>query len=64
MTQEKKPQYVVILNFESGGVDIMILDNKPEDMDTQEYIETVLDYSLSNCEWMVTPNPFPNPLNF
>lgn len=64
MEQEKKPQYVVILNFESGEVDVMILDNKPEDMDAQEYIETVLDYSLSNCEWMVTTNPFPNPLNF
>ena len=64
MTQEKKPQYVVILNFESGEVDIMILDNQPEDMDTQEYIETILDYSLSNCEWMVTPNPHPHPLNF
>ena len=64
MTQEKKPKYVVILNFESGEVDIMILDNKPEDMDAQEYIETVLDYSLSNCEWMVTTNPHPHPLNF
>ena len=64
MTQEKKPQYVVILNFESGEVDIMILDNQPEDMDTQEYIETILDYSLSNCEWMVTSNPHPHPLNF
>jgi hypothetical protein len=64
MTQPKKPKYVVILNFESGEVDIMILDNKPEDMDTQEYIETVLDYSLSNCEWMVTTNPHPHPLNF
>lgn len=64
MTQEKKPQYVVILNFESGEVDIMILDNQPEDMDTQEYIETILDYSLSNCEWMVTTNPHPHPLNF
>ena len=64
MTQEKKPKYAVILNFEKGEVDIMILNNKPEDMDYQEYIETVLDYSLSDCEWMVTTNPFPNPLNF
>ena len=60
----KKTLYAVILNFESGEVDIMILDNKPEDMDAQEYIETVLDYSLSNCEWMVTTNPHPHPLNF
>lgn len=64
MTQEKKPEYVVILNFESGQVDIMILDNKPEDEDYQEFIEGTLDYSLSNCEWMVTTKPFPNPLNF
>jgi hypothetical protein len=64
MTQEKKPQYAVILNFESGQVDIMILDNKPEGMDDEEFIEGTLDYSLSNCEWMVTTNPFPNPLNF
>ena len=64
MTQEKKPEYVVILNFESGQVDIMILDNKPEGMDDEEFIEGTLDYSLSNCEWMVTTNPFPNPLNF
>ena len=60
----KKTLYAVILNFESGEVDIMILDNKPEDMDAQEYIETVLDYSLSNCEWMVTSTPIPNNLNF
>ena len=60
----KKTLYAVILNFESGEVDIMILDNKSEDMDAQEYIETVLDYSLSNCEWMVTSTPIPNNLNF
>ena len=60
----KKTLYAVILNFESGEVDIMILDNKPEDMDAQEYIETVLDYSLSNCEWMITSTPIPNNLNF
>ena len=60
----KKTLYAVILNFESGEVDIMILDNKPEDMDAQEYIETVLDYSLSNCEWMFTSTPIPNNLNF
>jgi hypothetical protein len=63
-TAPKKPEYVVILNFESGQVDILILDNKPLDMDYEEYIEGPLDYSLSNCEWMTTTNPFPNPLNF
>lgn len=64
MKNSENPKYVVILNFESGVVDTMILDNKPKDMDYQEYIETVLDYSLSNCEWMVTTNPTPHPLNF
>lgn len=64
MATPTKPEYVIILNFESGEGDIMILDNKPEDMDYQEYIETVLDYSLSNCEWMVTTNPNLHPLNF
>jgi hypothetical protein len=64
MTETKKPEYVVILNFESGAVDIMILDNKPEDEDYQEFIEGTLDYSLSSCEWMITTSPFPNPLNF
>ena len=63
-TEAKNPEYVVILNFESGHVDIMILDNKPLNMDYEEYIEGPLDYSLSNCEWMVTTKPFMNPLNF
>jgi hypothetical protein len=64
MSTPTKPEYVVILNFESGQVDVMILDNKPEDEDYAEYIETTLDYSLSNCEWMITTNPLPNKLNF
>lgn len=59
-----KTMYAVILNFESGSVDTLILDNMPQDTDPEEYIQGPLDYSLSNCEWMVTPNPFPNPLNF
>jgi hypothetical protein len=64
MTAPKKPEYVVILNFESGEVDVMTLDNKPEGEDYQDYIESTLDYSLSNCEWMVTSKPLPNRLNF
>ena len=63
-TTPAKTEYVVILNFESGAVDIMILDNKPLDMDYEEYIEETLDYSLSNCDWMITTKPIMNPLNF
>jgi hypothetical protein len=35
-----------------------------EDDDFEEFIEMDLAYNLSDCEWMVTPNPFPNPINF
>jgi hypothetical protein len=59
-----KTEYVIILNFESGHVDALILDNKPLDMDYEEYIEGQLDYSLSNCEWMITTKPFTHNLNF
>jgi hypothetical protein len=62
--EKQKTMYAVILNFESGMVDALVLDNKPESMDTEEYIEDVLDYSLSNCEWMITPKPFVHNLNF
>lgn len=62
--EKPKTFYAVILNFESGAVDVLILDNKPDDMYEEEYIEQVLDYSLSNCEWMITTSPFPNHLNF
>jgi hypothetical protein len=64
MSTPQKTEYVVILNFESGMVDALILDNKPLDMDYQEYIEETLDYSLSNCEWMITTKPFTHNLNF
>jgi len=44
---------VIVLNFESGEVDILSI---PEDvleyMDVEEYIEDEMKYSLSNCEWM------------
>ena len=48
--------YATILNFESGQVEVLDLCNMPEDMEAEEYIEVTLEYSLSNCEWMTTPN--------
>jgi hypothetical protein len=45
--------YIVILNFESGQIDCLDLCNKPNDMCYEYYTETILDYSLSNCEWIV-----------
>lgn len=46
-------EYVYILNFGTGTIDCLSLDNKPEDIDSEEFIERELDYSLSNCEWMI-----------
>ena len=48
----KKNKYVLILNFESESIDVLDLVNCPDD-DYEEFIESTLDYSLSNCEWMV-----------
>jgi len=46
--------YAVILNFEIPGVvDVLDVSKIPDDMDYEEYIEVVLDYSLSNCQWMI-----------
>jgi hypothetical protein len=48
--------YAVILNFESESIDVLDLVNCPEGIDHEEYIEddkNGLDYSLSNCQWMV-----------
>ena len=60
-----KNHFAVILNFESMSVDVLSLDNMPEDEDDVElFIEETLDYSLSNCEWMVTTDYTPKPLNF
>jgi hypothetical protein len=61
--QQNKNQYAIILNFESGQTDCLDLCNIPQDMDTEEYIETILDYSLSNCEWLITDNYKINYLN-
>lgn len=62
--ENNKIQYVVILNFESGQIDVLILDNMPKDIYVEEYIEETLDYSLSNCEWMITDTPILNRVNF
>jgi hypothetical protein len=45
--------FAVILNYEIPAVECLDLVNKPQDMDDAEYIETILDYSLSNCDWMI-----------
>lgn len=63
-TSTKKPEYVVILNFRTGIIDILSLHEMQEGDDTEEFIETNLEYNLSDCEWMVTSNPFPHPVNF
>jgi hypothetical protein len=46
--------YITILNFESGQIEVLDLCNMPKDMDAEDYTETILDYSLTNCEWMIT----------
>jgi len=52
MKKNKENKYVLILNFESESIDVLDLVNCPND-DYEEFIEETLDYSLSNCEWMV-----------
>jgi hypothetical protein len=65
MTEEKREEYAVILNFETAKVECLSLENRPTGMDTEEYIEEVLEYRLSNCEWMgVTEKPEIEPLNY
>ncbi len=49
---KKDNKYVVILNFETETTDVLDLINCPDD-DYEEFIEDTLDYSLSNCQWMV-----------
>lgn len=51
----KKEMFVVILNFETSTIDVLDLVNCP-DYNYEEFIEddeNGLDYSLSNCQWMV-----------
>jgi hypothetical protein len=62
--QSNKIQYAVILNFGIDSIDVLKLDNVPENVDYEEYIEQTLDYSLSNCEWMITDTPILNRINF
>jgi hypothetical protein len=45
-------KYAVILNFESSSIDVLDLVNCPDD-NYEEFIEVTLEYSLSNCEWMI-----------
>lgn len=61
--------YAVILNFESGKVEVLSLDNKPEELDSDEFIELPteeggLGYDLSNCNYMVTEDITMYNLNF
>jgi hypothetical protein len=46
-------EFAVILNFESGKVECLSLEHRESDIDADDYIEDVLEYSLSNCQWMV-----------
>jgi hypothetical protein len=61
---EEKTTYAVILNFNSGSVDILSLHDMEDSEDAHEFIEEKLEYSLTDCEWMTTTNPFPRPVNF
>lgn len=52
----KKERYAIILNFESESIDVLDLVNRPDNVDDEEFIEddkNGLDYSLTNCQWMV-----------
>jgi hypothetical protein len=46
--------YITILNFETAQIDCLEICNKPKEMDCEEFTESILDYSLSNCEWLIT----------
>ena len=59
--------YAVILNFETGKVECLYLlgINDSNTMDAEEFIEGVLEYSLSNCQWMIVRGvPTIEPLNY
>ena len=60
-----KEEYAVILNFESGKVECLSLEHRYPDIDAEDYIEGILEYSLSNCQWMVVnEKPQIEPLNY
>ena len=44
--------FTVILNFETGKIDVIDVSGKPTELDDEEFIEDILGYSLSNCQWM------------
>ncbi len=47
--------YVTILNFESGKIDVLEIPMSNAGDSAELYIEETLNYSLSNCDWMMTP---------
>lgn len=48
-----KKEYAYIFNFETASIDCLSLENRPDNIDAEEFIEKDLDYNLSNCEWMM-----------
>ena len=59
--------YIVILNFETSQIDCLDLCNLPTEQEHNiaEYTETTLNYSLSNCEYMIVKEkPVINNLNY
>jgi acyl-homoserine lactone acylase PvdQ len=50
---KKKKEYVYIFNFETSTIDCLSLENRPKDIDAEQFIEQTLDYNLSSCNWMV-----------
>jgi hypothetical protein len=46
--------YVTILNFESGKIDVLEIPMSNAGDSAELYIEETLNYSLSNCDWMMT----------
>ena len=60
-----KEEYAIILNFESCKVECISLEQRESDIDAEDYIEGVLEYNLSNCQWMVVnEKPQIEPLNY
>ena len=53
MSNKKKPEYVIILNYSTKQMDVANLNNMPEGADVEEYIKCDLGYDLSDCHWMV-----------
>ena len=46
-------EFAVILNFETSRVECLSLEHRHPDIDAEDYIEDILEYRLSNCQWMV-----------